>query len=207
MGVDLDLGIGYGFGSDASGDSFVNIENVIGTDIAVDDKGNHVGDELIGNAANNLLDGLQGWDVLVGNGGNDTLLGGFGNDFLEGGTGADVIDGGAGDDWTSYEHSAAAVTVDLRITTKGQTSGGEANGDLITGIENIRGSDFNDRLTGDNAWNDFEGGKGADTITGGGGADASNYFELRRGGSGQPGHCRPAEQHGRCQWRRAHRHR
>ena len=173
----MDLDNGVGFGGDASGDSFVNIENVIGTDIAVDDKGNHVGDDLIGNGANNLLDGLQGWDLLVGFGGNDTLLGGFGNDTIDGGKGADSIDGGGGDDWVSYEESFGAVTVDLRITTKGQTSGGEANGDIITGVENIRGSDFNDRLTGDSGGNDFEGGKGADTITGAGGADASNYFD------------------------------
>jgi len=174
--VIVDLTAGAGFGGDATGDEYVNIENIIGSDVEPEDPRFRVGDFLVGNGAANLIDGRLGDDVLIGEGGNDTLLAGNGRDTLEGGTGADIISGGSGDDWVIYENSSAAVTVDLKIT-KAQSSTGEANGDIITGIENIRGSEFSDVLRGNAFSNDFEGGKGADTIGGGGGADASNYFD------------------------------
>ncbi|MGI9211923.1 MAG: S8 family serine peptidase [Methylococcaceae bacterium] len=48
-------------------------------------------DTLIGNAANNWLDGGRGADTLYGGAGADTLIGGTGQDWLTGGSGADVF--------------------------------------------------------------------------------------------------------------------
>ena len=50
-------------------------------------------------------------------------------------------------------------------------TGGDAQGDRLKGIENLRGSAHADTLTGDGTGNVLEGGAGADTLNGGGGVD------------------------------------
>ena len=55
-------------------------------------------DLLIGNSADNTLDGGAGNDALVGNVGIDTLNGGTGNDILLGGEDSDTMTGGTGAD-------------------------------------------------------------------------------------------------------------
>jgi Ca2+-binding RTX toxin-like protein len=74
----------------ASGDRYFGIERVLGSASGAD--------QLIGNAAANVLQGLGGKDVLVGNGGADVLRGDAGTDSLRGGTGGDTLAGGAGRD-------------------------------------------------------------------------------------------------------------
>jgi Ca2+-binding RTX toxin-like protein len=98
-------------------------------------------------------------DVLRGLGGNDMLFGGSGNDTLDGGTGADTLVGGLGTDTADYSLSAAGVTVNLLT---GVGSGGDAQGDMLTGIENIIGSAHDDVLAGDGGANVFAGGSGND---------------------------------------------
>ncbi|MCB1490951.1 MAG: hypothetical protein KDJ77_03985 [Rhodobiaceae bacterium] len=119
---------------------------------------------------------LPGFTTANGDG-VDTLDGGDGNDVLEGGNGGDQILGGAGIDTASYESSAAGVNVQLQY---GIVTGGDAFGDTLSSIENLTGSDFNDRLTGNpgdnvlkgNGGNDIlKGLNGADRILGGGGDD------------------------------------
>ena len=53
----------------------------------------------------------------------------------------------------------------------GKAELGDAQGDQITGIENLTGSAFNDTLTGDKAANRLQGGSGNDILSGGTGAD------------------------------------
>ena len=53
----------------------------------------------------------------------------------------------------------------------GLGAGGDAQGDILGGIENIVGSAFNDTLTGDNGGNALDGGNGNDTLNGLAGAD------------------------------------
>ena len=98
-------------------------------------------------------------DVLRGLGGNDMLFGGSGNDTLDGGPGADTLMGGLGTDTADYSLSAAGVTVNLLT---GVGSGGDAQGDMLTGIENIIGSAHDDVLAGDGGANVFAGGSGND---------------------------------------------
>src|SRR5262249_56744751 len=60
------------------------------------------------------------------------------------------------------------VTVNLAAAT---ASGGDAQGDTLSGIENIIGSAQADMLTGDGGNNRLDGGAGADALTGGLGND------------------------------------
>ena len=78
-----------GTGGDAQGDTFENIENIIGSQYA---------DTLLGDDEPNTLEGGRGKDALVGSGRNDRLYGGEGDDNLNGGAGDDTLYGGAGDD-------------------------------------------------------------------------------------------------------------
>jgi Ca2+-binding RTX toxin-like protein len=53
---------------------------------------------LQGSLGDDLLDGKGGNDRLFGDGGNDVLLGGAGNDWLEGANGDNTFNGGSGND-------------------------------------------------------------------------------------------------------------
>ena len=99
---------------------------------------------------------------------DDTLTGDAGANVIEGGAGADTIDGGAGADTATYANSTAGVSIDL---TAGTASGGEAVGDVLSGIENLIGSDFDDVFTGSADINTLLGGDGNDTLQGLGGND------------------------------------
>jgi Ca2+-binding RTX toxin-like protein len=127
------------------------------------------GDSLSGGKIADILNGDEGNDVLKGNGGDDTLRGGSGKDVLIGGGGADLLDGGADFDIASYETATAGLTLDLGAP---QNSTGEAVGDTYISIEGIKGTKFNDNITGDNNSNSLlEGLDGNDSIQGLGSAD------------------------------------
>jgi Ca2+-binding RTX toxin-like protein len=98
-------------------------------------------------------------DVLHGLAGDDMLFGGSGNDTLDGGPGADIMLGGAGSDTADYSSSAAGVTVNL---ASGVGTGGDAQGDVLGGTENIIGSAQADVLMGDSGANMLAGGPGND---------------------------------------------
>jgi Ca2+-binding RTX toxin-like protein len=173
-GVIVDLTTGHGSAGDAVGDVFNGIENVNGTGFR---------DILTGSAAANVLTGLIGDDVLLGRDGNDKLNGGDGDDLLSGGAGVDQLDGGIGVDTLDYV-GLAGVTVDL---STGLAAGGEAQGDVISGFENIGGTDSGDTLTGSAGANQLFGYAGADILSGLAGDDrliggADN--DILRGGAG-----------------------
>ena len=115
--------------------------------------------------------GGAGNDVLVGNDYGNTLNGGIGDDTLTGGVGADTLIGGAGYDTVSYNSSLSGVNVYLYLTGA-QTSAGDASGDILSGFENIEGSNSgNDVLFGDANSNLINGRGGSDYIVGGAGDD------------------------------------
>ncbi|HEY9344428.1 MAG TPA: calcium-binding protein [Inquilinus sp.] len=160
--VTVDLAADTASGGDAEGDALNGIENLSGSNI--------------------------GDDVLAGDAGANKLQGWGGGDVLRGGAGADVLDGGAGTDTASYYTSAAGVTVDLGAAT---ASGGDATGDMLTGIENLSGSNLgNDTLSGNSGANTLQGwggddvlrgGAGADVLEGGAGTDTASYYSSAAG--------------------------
>lgn len=112
--------------------------------------------------------GTNGPDSLVGGAGDDSLKGKDGDDTLQGNGGADTLDGGSGIDWADYSSANAAVAVNLK--SPGANTG-DAASDVYLSLENLRGSAFKDKLTGDNAANRIEGLAGADALNGGKGDD------------------------------------
>ncbi|MBL1146194.1 MAG: tandem-95 repeat protein [Proteobacteria bacterium] len=153
-------------------------------------KGGSGHDVLLGGDGQDSIDGGIGNDLLLGEDGKDTLSGGIGNDILSGGTGNDhlfgengddtliggigndILNGGAGSDWVDYSDAQNGLSITLE--TSGNTivaDDGLGTSDILTSIENIRSSAFDDTLTGNDIANKLEGGKGTDTITGGLGRD------------------------------------
>lgn len=111
------------------------------------------------------LNGGEGNDMLYGGKGDDILNGGGGDDTLEGGPGADMLDGGPGSDTASYQNSSVGVLV--RLHAAYAVKFGDAEGDTLTGIEHLVGSDYNDTLAGDGEDNVLRGGSGNDDLFGG----------------------------------------
>jgi len=139
--VNVDLGFGYSAGA-ALGDAIYNVENLIGTDFN---------------------------DFLTGGFGTNVIDGGKGDDLISGSYGADVLVGGEGTDTVTYANSFTAVTIDLGSALAQQ--GGDAQGDTLSGFENVIGSLLNDTLKGDAGVNQLTGNAGDDLLIGGAGAD------------------------------------
>jgi Ca2+-binding RTX toxin-like protein len=95
-----------------------------------------------------------------------------GNDLIYADSTANIISGGDGFDEVSYLHSNAGINVRLQSN---QNSGGFASGDILTGVEGIIGSRFNDVLTGSNVNNIFDGSAGSDIINGGSGFNTTRF--------------------------------
>lgn len=111
----------------------------------------------------------------VGNDGNNQITGGAGDDVLAGRGGDDVLVGGDGGDTADYSLASGAVSAFLDGT---DTDDGDGGVDALTGIENLRGSEFDDTLYGSTGANVLDGGAGDDTLVGRGGND------VLRGGDG-----------------------
>ena len=164
-------------------------------------EGDHGRDRLFGDAGDDDLDGGLGKDILQGGAGDDLLSGGADADSLSGGdgddtltddAGNDVMDGGAGDDLimagagagndtfsgvagtdtVNYSTAVAGIVADLGkgVAVSLALDAGIGRDRLAT-IENIEGSDFDDRLIGSGGANELNGGDGNDTIDGGCGVD------------------------------------
>lgn len=115
------------------------------------------------------LYGLGGDDRLVGGVRNDQLYGGAGDDTLIGGRGADLLVGGAGQDEVDYRGSSTGVNVSLKT---GRGAWGDAEGDILEGIEHAIGTKHADSLTGGDGNNRLTGLQGNDYLNGGKGNDA-----------------------------------
>ena len=116
-----------------------------------------------GDVANVGSDTFTGVNRVIGSNFNDAITGDGNDNVIEGGPGNDTLDGGGGNDTASYQRAAGSVTVSLMIS--GPQNTGQAGTDTLTGFENLRGSSFNDTLTG-NGLSRLEGGPGADHLIG-----------------------------------------
>lgn len=169
-GAVVSLLAGSGTGGDANGDSISNVENVQGSNTAGDNiTGDANANTLWGLGGGDTLDGGGGGDFLYGGSGDDSLYGGLGDDTLYAGTGSDTIDGQGGTDTISFSDATVGLTVDL---TTNANNTGDAAGDVISNVENVIGSAFDDLLNGDGSANQLEGGSGNDSMYGLAGNDS-----------------------------------
>jgi Ca2+-binding RTX toxin-like protein len=149
-------------------------------------RGENGRDIVRGGDGDDRLDGGDEADVLFGGADQDELVGGPGADHMDGGPGGDVLvtgdgadrlDGGGGrtatrnrpgaGDLADFRAAPRGVNVDLKLGIAGT---GEAVIRLI-GIDDVRGTDFNDSLSGNPRANIIEGRGGVDSIIGRGGPD------------------------------------
>lgn len=125
------------------------------------------GDTITGTNGNDQ-DGVPGFDpgddVYNMLGGDDWIQGNIGNDTINGGDGFDVLSYQE----TNYSLGAAAIrgaTVNLQTGIVLDPWGGR---DVVTGIEEVRGSRYDDTFIGGDTLRDrFAGMRGRDTIDGG----------------------------------------
>lgn len=159
----------------ASGDTYLSIENLVGS------QGR---DNLRGSLEDNLIQGARNVDFLYGRRGDDTLMGGIGDDVLFGGVGRDMLDGGPGRDRAQYSESLSSVVADLQDPLRNTN---EAQGDVFIDIEDLAGSQFDDHLFGDSADNRLFGRAGLDQLYGREGNDYLNggaHSDRLDGGAG-----------------------
>ena len=153
----------------------LSVQEVVGTDRT---------DALFAGATGVTFDAGDGNDNLHGSGGADTLIGGAGDDQITGGGGADAIDGGSGIDTVHFGDSTSGVSVNLDDSgdasaapasfaspADGEIGGGFAEGNRLSGIENISGSSHDDVFIGNASANVLDGGAGNDVLRGEGGDD------------------------------------
>lgn len=134
-GVNVNLLTGRGFGGDAQGDTFSSFENITGSGLA---------DELKGNTRANVLKGNAGSDTIDGFFGNDKIDGGSGRDFITGGMGKDTLTGGAGNDDFIFNATAESTASSLDTITDFVRGSDRID---LSAIDAILGNAGNDNFT------------------------------------------------------------
>ncbi|WP_425404060.1 VCBS domain-containing protein [Hwanghaeella sp.] len=154
------------------------------------------GDDVINGTPNSdFIDGLGGNDTISGGDGNDQLSGADGDDTLDGGAGLDFFTGDAGNDvliggtskdsngieqgYDSVDYSGASSGITVNMVT-GTALDGDGGTDILDGIEDVIGTQFDDVFVGsDNEfWESFTPGFGNDTVYGGGGYSQVAYYNI-----------------------------
>jgi Ca2+-binding RTX toxin-like protein len=162
-----------------NGDTRISFVSATGGGVTVNLlAGTASGDSSVG------FDTFTGVSRVLGSNSNDTITGDGNNNVIEGLFGNDILDGGGGNDTVSYQRAPGGpgnvgVTVDLSISGVQQNTV-QAGLDTLSNFENVRGSSFNDTLTG-NGNSLIEGGPGADHIIAFGGSDVASYEHAASG--------------------------
>ncbi|TNE63215.1 MAG: hypothetical protein EP335_10095 [Alphaproteobacteria bacterium] len=112
--------------------------------------------------------GTEQADSLPASNYNDLVLAFGGDDTIRGTRGADTIDGGDGFDIIDFHDATEAVAFNMATNYR---SGSFVEGDVISSVEGIYGSNHNDRFVGTSGANDIRGSAGDDIIAGGAGND------------------------------------
>ncbi|RME16584.1 MAG: hypothetical protein D6801_05255, partial [Alphaproteobacteria bacterium] len=106
---------------------------------------------------------------------NDVVKAGGGDDWITDFGGKDRYDGGAGQDTLAFNAVKSAKHGVVANLAKGTVKGADGKLDKVVKIENVQGTNQNDKLTGDRHGNDFWGLGGKDMINGGKGKDIVHY--------------------------------
>lgn len=144
-------------------------------------------------SGNDVIHGGNGTDTLQGDGGADRLYGDRGDDSLIGAAGRDRLEGGPGNDWLLGDVYDPAATADVLLGGSGRDTvdysvyrrgvsvdlDGAAGDDGLPGerdtvgadVEDLSGTNYNDRLVGNGVANEIHGHAGDDVIFGRGGND------------------------------------
>jgi len=194
-------GTSSGLDGDGGTDTYTDIENITGSRFNDTLQGDGNTNILNGVTGNDSLDGLGGVDTLYGGDGNDSILGGDGNDTLFGGAGSDILEGGAdndiesgdggndtfiagagndtldggthdlnGGDWVDYSLSGLpGVGISGNLT--GTINDAFGDTDTLSNIEHLKGTNFDDAITGNAESNTIQTLGGDDTVVGSGGND------------------------------------
>jgi FG-GAP repeat len=117
-------------------------------------------ENVTGTSHADTFNGSDQAEVFRGLGGQDTFYGSH--------AGADTYEGGGSSDTLTYIQSGEGVSASL---FRGRGWSGDAQGDLISEIENLTGTNHDDFLWGDHGDNTLTGGHGDDQIVGAGGDD------------------------------------
>ncbi len=118
--------------------------------------------------------------VFVGTDGDDSYTGTAFDDKIVATLGADTYDGGDGSDMITFSNFETGVVVDLGAGTG-------PNGTVLSNIENVVGSSFNDIILGSAEANSIKGGAGDDRVYGLDGDDwisGANGNDIIHAGSG-----------------------
>lgn len=169
-GVSVNLAKGTVIDGYGNKEAVKNVEIVFGTSQNDTLIGSANTDYLIGGAGNDTIRGGAGNDEIYGGDGNDKIQGDAGSDYLVGGRGKDSISGGSGFDTVDYGQDGGefGVIVDLSKGTAIDTYG---DVDTLSGIERVRGTAFDDVITGGNGRDMLDGRDGNDVLSGGAGND------------------------------------
>jgi Ca2+-binding RTX toxin-like protein len=161
--VTVNLATGAASGGQATGDEFSSIEGVSGSEFS---------DTVSGNAGTNSLFGYGGHDSLFGGASSDYIEGMAGNDTVSGGSGADTMHGGSGIDTLVYTAGLGETGIYIDLLTNDAVFG-QAEGDFVTGFENVVGTARSDTyLGGNHGVNRLDGGAGNDLVNGRDGGDS-----------------------------------
>jgi Ca2+-binding RTX toxin-like protein len=132
-------------------------------------------DDVEGSLFNDVLVGDEGVNALTGHDGNDIISALGDNDYVDPGLGDDILDGGEhtptqysrGGDGLSFATSPVGVDASL---VRGTSTG--AGNDTFSGFEHLGGSEYSDRLEGDDQANSLSGLGGYNVLLGLGGDDS-----------------------------------
>ncbi len=193
-GVGVSLDSGSGWMGEATGDVYVSIEGVVGSEHADGIYGDWQSNWFAGLSGNDTLFGQDGHDTIFGGGNEDYINGGGHNDVLYGDDGYDTLVGGWGEDYLNGgNHNDILYAEDGNDTLVGgwgddfldggnhndELWGQEGNdvlygqdgNDVLVGGANedyLHGGGHNDSLYGDDGYDTLVGGWGDDYLYGGG---------------------------------------
>ncbi len=176
-GAAVYVNLGLAFGRDGWGDYDVllSIEQVRGTNAGTP-VGDAPGDVLVGDDGDNLFQGLGGVDVIDGSGGLDT--GSYEADLAFGGMYGVVVDLAAGEALDGFGDGDVLVSIENIVGTNRDQRDTPGVGDILLGsdeanvIEGLAGNDFLDGRGGNDI---LRSGPGNDVMTGGPGIDIFEF--------------------------------